>query len=105
LPGVLCTRSGIWGVDGSRGELLPQVMRCDAHHLQPALPQSRPLTRRSNAGLCLAVLLPRKLVVLRFEAAGTSYLQITRLYKHSLEHTAANMVVGAFGGAAAGEQS
>lgn len=24
--------------------------------------------------------------------------QMTRLYEHSLEHTAANMVVGAFGG-------
>lgn len=29
---------------------------------------------------------------------GGSYLQLTRLYEHWLEHTAANMTYGPFGG-------
>ncbi|KIZ05707.1 putative Protein PTHB1 [Monoraphidium neglectum] len=55
-----------------------------------------------QAGLCLAVLFPRKLAVLRFEASGSSFLQVTRLFEHQLEHTAANMAVGAFGSGKSG---
>lgn len=34
------------------------------------------IRNRANGGLCLAVLFPRKLAVLRFEAAGSSFLQV-----------------------------
>lgn len=52
----------------------------------------------SHGGLHLAVLQPRMLAVYNFEAVGTSYLQMSLKYHHTLEHTAANMTFGPFGG-------
>lgn len=46
----------------------------------------------------MAVLHPRKLAVYSLQAVGTSYLQHSKIYEHHLEHTAANMVTGGFGG-------
>jgi hypothetical protein len=45
------------------------------------------------------VLHPRKLSVYNVQAAGSSFLQLLQLYEHHLEHTAANMTTGSFGGA------
>lgn len=41
-----------------------------------AADRAHPNTPSASGGLCLAVLFPRKLAVLRFEAAGSSYLQV-----------------------------
>jgi hypothetical protein len=49
-------------------------------------------------GIGLAVLHPRKLAVYTVSAVGSSYLQLSKLYEHHLEHTAANMAAGPFGG-------
>eukprot|EP00877_Chromochloris_zofingiensis_P007511 jgi/Chrzof1/3012/Cz12g08060.t1 len=51
-----------------------------------------------GSGLCLAVLFPRKLAVFTLQAVGSSYLQLDKLYEHYLDHTAANMAIGGFGG-------
>ncbi|GMH42672.1 hypothetical protein BSKO_10591 [Bryopsis sp. KO-2023] len=57
----------------------------------------------ATGGLQLAVLHPRCLSVFSVQAGsstaqGASYLQVTELYQHRLNHTAANMVQGSFGG-------
>jgi len=52
----------------------------------------------SNGGMQLAILHPRKLVVYNVQSMGGSYLQMNKLYEHYLEHTAANMTYGPFGG-------
>ncbi len=58
-----------------------------------------PCTRARRAGgLQLAVLHPRKLVVLGVQNMGSQYLQVGKLYEHHMEHTAANMCYGTFGG-------
>jgi Bardet-Biedl syndrome 9 protein len=44
------------------------------------------------------VLHPRKVAVYSVQAAGASFLQLAQLYEHQLEHTAANMATGGFGG-------
>jgi Bardet-Biedl syndrome 9 protein len=44
------------------------------------------------------VLHPRKLAVYALQAVGSSYLQHSKIYEHYLEHTAANMATGPFGG-------
>eukprot|EP00775_Hariotina_reticulata_P008314 gene8314-8499_t len=49
-------------------------------------------------GICLAVLHPRTLAVYNVSAVGSSYLQLNKIYEHHLEHTAANMAAGPFGG-------
>mmetsp|Transcript_4941 Transcript_4941/g.9082 ORF Transcript_4941/g.9082 Transcript_4941/m.9082 type:complete len:326 (-) Transcript_4941:321-1298(-) len=55
--------------------------------------------RFTTAGsIQLAVLHPRKLVVYSVQAHGGSFLQLHRHYEHWLEHTAANMTIGPFGG-------
>lgn len=47
----------------------------------------------------LAILHPRKLTVYNIAASGGgSFLQMHKLYEHWLEHTAANMTYGPFGG-------
>ncbi|KAG2452068.1 hypothetical protein HYH02_003104 [Chlamydomonas schloesseri] len=52
-----------------------------------------------SGGLQLAVLHPRKLTVYSVAAqGGGAYLNLSRLYEHWLEHTAANMTYGPFGG-------
>ncbi|KXZ41737.1 BBS9 protein [Gonium pectorale] len=52
-----------------------------------------------SGGLQLAVLHPRKLSVYGLASqGGGSYLHLSRLYEHWLEHTAANMTYGPFGG-------
>ncbi|KAG2488148.1 hypothetical protein HYH03_013291 [Edaphochlamys debaryana] len=52
-----------------------------------------------SGGLQMAVLHPRKLTVYNLQAqGGGSYMQLVRLYEHYLEHTAANMCYGPFGG-------
>lgn len=51
-----------------------------------------------GTSLCLAVLHPRKLSVYTLQAVGSSYLQLSKLYEHALEHTAANLAYGPFGG-------
>lgn len=56
-----------------------------------------------SSSICLAVLHPRKLAVYALQAVGSSYLQHSKIYEHYLEHTAADMVTGPFGGIA-GEQ-
>ncbi len=71
---------------GRRGETAPDA-------LAPALHRCR------SGGNQLAVLHPRKLVVYGVQAAGSSFLQLSQLYEHALEHTAANMTTGGFGGA------
>lgn len=55
-----------------------------------------------GSGLCLAVLFPRKLAVFTLQAVGSSYLQLDKLYEHYLDHTAANMAIGGFGGISGG---
>lgn len=52
-----------------------------------------------GTSLCLAILHPRKLSVCTLQAVGSSYLQLSKLYEHKLEHTAANLAYGPFGGA------
>ena len=99
VPGTMHARVHAGQETGrhAAGVLHDQPLR--THRLiQHSCPQPRPWCGRAG-GLCLAVLFPRKLAVLRFESAGSSYLQVVRLYEHQLEHTAANMEVGAFGGA------
>ncbi|EFJ41408.1 Bardet-Biedl syndrome 9 [Volvox carteri f. nagariensis] len=52
-----------------------------------------------SGGLQLAVLHPRKLSVYSVVSqGGGSYMHLTRLYDHWLEHTAANMTYGPFNG-------
>jgi hypothetical protein len=46
------------------------------------------------------VLHPRKLSVYTLQAIGSSYLQLSKLYEHALEHTAANLAYGPFAGVA-----
>ncbi|WIA34315.1 hypothetical protein OEZ86_012654 [Tetradesmus obliquus] len=53
-----------------------------------------------SSSICLAVLHPRKLAVYALQAVGSSYLQHSKIYEHYLEHTAANMATGPFGGIA-----
>jgi Bardet-Biedl syndrome 9 protein len=53
---------------------------------------------RRNGGVQLAVLHPRKLVTYAVQATASAALSLTKLYEHFLEHTAANMTVGSFGG-------
>eukprot|EP00878_Enallax_costatus_P045927 GHUV01055465.1.p1 GENE.GHUV01055465.1~~GHUV01055465.1.p1 ORF type:complete len:114 (-),score=15.27 GHUV01055465.1:318-659(-) len=53
-----------------------------------------------GSGICLAVLHPRRFAVYSLQAVGSSYLQHSKIYEHWLEHTAANMVTGGFGGVA-----
>ncbi|WIA14131.1 hypothetical protein OEZ85_002674 [Tetradesmus obliquus] len=53
-----------------------------------------------SSSICLAVLHPRKLAVYALQAVGSSYLQHSKIYEHHLEHTAANMATGPFGGIA-----
>lgn len=45
---------------------------------------------------------PRKLSVYTLQAVGSSYLQLSKLYEHALEHTAANLAYGRFGGITGG---
>mmetsp|Transcript_14226 Transcript_14226/g.38566 ORF Transcript_14226/g.38566 Transcript_14226/m.38566 type:complete len:906 (-) Transcript_14226:247-2964(-) len=52
----------------------------------------------SYGGTQLAVLHPRSLVVYNLKNVGSSFLHITKLYAHHLDHTAANMTYGPFGG-------
>ncbi|GFH13671.1 Bardet-biedl syndrome 9 protein, partial [Haematococcus lacustris] len=52
----------------------------------------------SMEGMQLAVLHPRKLAVYLVRNMGTQYLQASKLYEHPMEHTAANMCFGPFGG-------
>ncbi|KAJ9513997.1 hypothetical protein QJQ45_021078 [Haematococcus lacustris] len=52
----------------------------------------------SMEGMQLAVLHPRKLAVYLVRNMGTQYLQASKLYEHPMEHTAANMCFGSFGG-------
>ncbi|GFR41608.1 hypothetical protein Agub_g2332 [Astrephomene gubernaculifera] len=52
-----------------------------------------------SGGLQLAVLHPRKLAVYGVASqGGGAFLHLSRLYEHWLEHTAANMTYGPFGG-------
>ncbi len=51
-----------------------------------------------NGGMHLAVLHPRKVVVYSAASVDGSFLQLTKLFEHGLEHTAANMAYGPFGG-------
>jgi Bardet-Biedl syndrome 9 protein len=44
------------------------------------------------------VLHPRTLAVFSLQAVGSSYLQLSKVFEHQLEHTAANMAYGPFGG-------
>jgi hypothetical protein len=53
---------------------------------------------RRSTSLVLAILHPRKLSVYTLQAVGNSYLQLSKLYEHALEHTAANLTCGPFGG-------
>jgi Bardet-Biedl syndrome 9 protein len=57
-----------------------------------------------GTSLCLAVLHPRKLSVYTLQAVGSSYLQLSKLYEHALEHTAANLAYGPFGGVTGGPE-
>lgn len=52
-----------------------------------------------HGGMQLAVLHPRKLVVYSVAPMGNGYLHPNKLYEHGLDHTAANMCYGPFGGA------
>lgn len=55
--------------------------------------------------MSLAVLHPRKLVVYIVHAVGSSYLQLQRAYEHLLQHSAANMTIGPFGGTKGGSSN
>ena len=55
-----------------------------------------------HGGVQIAVLHPRKVVVYNATSVEGNYLQLNRLYEHTLEHTAANMTYGPFGGGRAG---
>lgn len=57
-----------------------------------------PCCCRRGPSLCLAVLHPRTLAVFSLQAVGSSYLQLSKVFEHQLEHTAANMAYGPFGG-------
>ncbi len=76
-----------------------KLLRCAP--VAPLTPQWRACRA---GGIQLAVLHPRKLAVYSVTAVGggavgASYLELKRLYEHYLEHTAANMCYGEFGGA------
>lgn len=58
----------------------------------------RPFCGCRSGGLSLAVLHPRKFAVYSCVSQGAAYMQTTRLYEHWLEHTAANLTYGPFGG-------
>jgi len=53
----------------------------------------------SHGGTQLAVLHPRKVAVYSVSSPEASYMVMNKLYEHHLDHTAANMTCGAFGGA------
>ncbi|GAX83403.1 hypothetical protein CEUSTIGMA_g10828.t1 [Chlamydomonas eustigma] len=53
----------------------------------------------STGGIQLAVLHPRKLVVYNAMSVESNYMQLNKLFEHGLEHTAANLTYGPFGGA------
>jgi Bardet-Biedl syndrome 9 protein len=55
--------------------------------------------------LCLAILHPRKLSVCTLQAVGSSYLQLSKIYEHALDHTAANLAYGPFGGITGGKSA
>lgn len=55
-----------------------------------------------GTSLCLAILHPRKLSVCTLQAVGSSYLQLSKIYEHALDHTAADLAYGPFGGVTGG---
>lgn len=91
-----------------RGATCSSMRCCSAAHTalrQPPTNLPLPLIgahARRGTSLCLAVLHPRKLVVYAVQPVGSAYLQLSRLYEHVLQRTAANMAVGGFGGTQGG---